>query len=63
MKSDTGRTRDKAKDVKSCQCPFCDAKIEMAHPFCKACGRTLRRCPKCGRALGASETECPSCAR
>ena len=61
MKSDTGRTRDKAKDVKSCQCPFCDAPVEEARPFCKACGQTIRRCPRCGRALQVNEVKCPQC--
>jgi hypothetical protein len=46
----------------ACQCPFCDARVEETRPFCKACGRDLRRCPTCGRVLAAAETKCPHCA-
>jgi predicted amidophosphoribosyltransferase len=45
----------------ACQCPFCDAQVEQAYPFCKECGRKLRRCPKCGRVLEVSESTCPNC--
>ena len=58
-----GDKPDKTDKQGSCQCPFCDAKIEQSHPFCKACGRSLRRCPTCGRVLAATETDCPRCAR
>lgn len=61
MRSDAGRPWDKRRDAKACQCPFCDSPMEEAFPFCKACGRTLRRCPKCGQALEVNEVKCPKC--
>ena len=61
MRSDAGSARGKRTEKQSCQCPFCDAPVEEALPFCKACGRTIRRCPRCGRVLAAAETKCPKC--
>jgi hypothetical protein len=61
VKSDAGRTRERGKDARSCQCPFCDAPVEETLPFCKACGRATRRCPTCGRVLQVNEAKCPQC--
>jgi predicted amidophosphoribosyltransferase len=54
-----GAGKDKPKA--SCQCPFCDSPVEETYPFCKACGRKMRRCSKCGRALAHNEEVCPQC--
>jgi predicted amidophosphoribosyltransferase len=44
-----------------CACPFCDAPTDQAYPFCKACGKDLRRCPVCGKALAQDQDTCPEC--
>jgi predicted amidophosphoribosyltransferase len=61
MTSDAKGPHGKDKAKAPCQCPFCDAPMEEAHPFCQTCGQTIRRCAKCGRALTASEKICPRC--
>ena len=61
MTSDAKGPHDKGKPKASCQCPFCDAPVEEAYPFCKACGQRIRRCATCGRVLAASDKVCPHC--
>jgi hypothetical protein len=57
-------TKDKSASKKKgeapCPCPFCDAPTEMAYPFCKSCGKDLKRCT-CGRVIPQDEDKCPEC--
>ena len=44
-----------------CACPFCDAPAEQTYPFCKTCGKEIKRCPTCGKALAQDQDTCPEC--
>jgi predicted amidophosphoribosyltransferase len=55
------RSSSDKKGEAPCACPFCDAPLERAYPFCKTCGRDLKRCPGCGRVIPQDEEMCPEC--
>jgi predicted amidophosphoribosyltransferase len=61
MTRNKGGRDDRGRQGAPCQCPFCDAPMEEAYPFCKECGRKLRRCLKCGHVLAADQSACPVC--
>lgn len=61
VRNDKSESPGRGKAKASCQCPFCDSPMEATYPFCKACGREIRRCSKCGRVLAPHEKFCPNC--
>ncbi len=55
--SDVGKGEDRG----GCSCPFCDALIEKAYPFCKDCGKQLNHCRECGKPISPNQDVCPDC--
>lgn len=49
------------REEEACYCPYCDASMAMAMPFCSGCGVVLRFCPQCNEPLPQDAQTCPKC--
>ncbi len=49
------------KPTSACHCPFCDATMAQASPFCAGCGVELKWCPSCGQAAAKNAVVCAAC--
>jgi predicted amidophosphoribosyltransferase len=56
-----GKASPEKKGDSNCKCPFCDAPVEKAYPFCKTCGKDFNRCSVCGKVIAEDRELCPEC--
>jgi hypothetical protein len=54
-------TKSKAGSEDTCVCPFCDAVIEVAAPWCETCQVEVQYCSVCEEPLPQGAAECPAC--